>query len=85
MMEILEEFSQKMMNSGHSIGCTEEVLKSGITNYGRKVKASWLPESGRNNKPLYMSTQYQPIGRWKKKVVAQQEWFKDKEKDTTTG
>ena len=44
-METLETFSQKMRNSGHTMGYIEKALLSGITNYERKVTNSNLPKT----------------------------------------
>ena len=80
-METLETFSQKMRNSGHTMGYIEKALLSGITNYERKVNNSNLPRTHHPYKPLHMDSNYKAVGRWKKKVMAKETWYKDKKND----
>ena len=80
-METLEAFSQKMRNSGHTMGYIEKALVSGITNYERKVSNSNLPKTHHHYKPLHMDSNYKAAGRWKKKIMAKDTWYKDKKSD----
>ena len=84
-IEVLEDLSQRMTNSGHKPAFTRRVLISGIAKYERKVEQSKLDPGDRNYKHLH-----QPSGRsgsrLKRKAMAQDNWFKmNKDKENTGG
>ena len=76
-MEALENFSQKMINSDHRPNYIKKVLIAGWLNYNAKLKNSFLPVTHPAYKPLHLVTKYTSFGRWKKKVMARENWFKD--------
>ena len=72
-VEALEKLSQKMVNSGHHSCFIKRVMVSGICKYERKVKASQLEGKDPAFKPLYLSTRYDELGRWKKRVMEKED------------
>ena len=78
-MECLEKFSQKMTNSDHRPNFIRKVLIAGITSYTTKVKNSLLPTRHPSYKPLHLGTNFNTMARWKKKVMARERWYKNKE------
>ena len=76
-LEKLEELSQKMANSNHSMKFIRDILISGIKSYAAKVKNSLLNERNPAYRPLYMSTNYKVTQRWKRKQLAKDDWYKD--------
>jgi hypothetical protein len=79
-MDVLEKFSQKMANSGHSTKFMKKILVMGITKYVRKLKASQLDQNDKDFKPLHQHSGTSVL-RFKKKMMARQNWFKDEKKD----
>ena len=84
-VEILETFSRKMRNSGHTMGYIEKALLSGITNYERNVINSNLPKTHHHYKPLHFDSNYKAVGRWKKKIMSKESSYKDKGEDQESG
>jgi hypothetical protein len=80
MLECLEKLCQKMANSEHRPVYIKKVMISGITTYEAKLKKSLLPAGNPGFKPLHLGTSYNSKGRWRKKVMAREEWYKDQEK-----
>ena len=78
-VEALEKLSQKMINSGHHSCFIKRVMMSGICKYERKVRSSQLERKDPAFRPLYLSTRYDELGRWKKRVMEKEEWYLDKE------
>jgi hypothetical protein len=78
-MDCLEKLSQKMINSEHRPNYVRKVLISGISSYKIKLMRSFLPAGNPEYKPLHLGTHYNSVGRWKRKVLAKETWYKDKE------
>ena len=68
-----------MANSGHTMGYTRKVLMAGIQGFERKLANSKLAKSNPAYRPLHMGTNYNSLGRWKKKVMSRESWYEDKE------
>jgi hypothetical protein len=84
-LDVLEDLSQRMVNSGHKPSFIKRVLITGISKYERKLQQSKLDPDDKNFKHLH-----QPSGRCrsrlKKKAMAKENWFKmSKDKDNTEG
>jgi hypothetical protein len=75
-LEVLEQFSQKLANSGHGLPFMERILLTRIAKYKWMVEASNQPVGSKGHKPLH-----QPSGscmsRFRKKMLAKQNWYKD--------
>ena len=82
-MDKLEELSQKMANSHHSLKFIKEILTSGIKSYTTKVKNSLLDKKHPEYKPLYMATNFKAVERWKTKQMAKENWYLDRNELTT--
>ena len=67
------------------MGNIKKTLKSGIINYERKVTNSNLPKTHHHYKPLHMDSNYKAVGRWKKKIMSKESWYKDKGEDQENG
>jgi hypothetical protein len=78
-MDCLENLSQKMVNSDHKPIFIKKVMISGITSYKSKLRKSLLAAGHPDFKPLHLGTNYNSMGRWKRKVMARETWYKDKE------
>ena len=68
-----------MINSGHRPNYIKEVMIAGMTSYKSKLMKSFLPAGSPGFKPLHLGTHYNSMGRWKKKVMAKDDWYTDKE------
>ena len=68
---ILDTFSQKMINSGHSIKTVRVVLVGGIKGFQRRVARS--QERG---EPLHRSSNQSAKARRMKKLLARTQWFR---------
>ena len=75
-LETLEDFSQRMSNSGHKSQFMKRVLLTGIAKYEKKVEESLLDKRDPKFKPLH-----QPSGRsqarLRKKAMARETWFRN--------
>ena len=76
-MEALEKLSQKMVNSEHRPNYIKRVMQAGWMSYTAKLKNSQLPQNHPAYKPLHLGTKFDSYGRWKKKVMARENWYKD--------
>ena len=77
MVVCLEKLSQKMANSDHRTVYIRKVLITGIEKYEAKLKKSFLPAGNPAFQPLHLGTHYNSKGRWKKKVMAKEDWYRD--------
>ena len=78
-VEILDKFSQKLVNSGHTMKTVRTILVGGIKGYLRKVARSL--EKG---EPLHRSSKQSSKARRTKKLLARTDWFrKEKEEGST--
>jgi hypothetical protein len=78
-MECLEKCIQKMTNSEHRPKYIRKVMIAGIASYTTKLKNSLLSARDTSYKPLQLGTNFNTMGRWKKKVMASERWYKDNE------
>ena len=75
-IKVLDEFSYKMVNSGHAKPAIWKVLIGGIKGYERDVKK--CKETG---KPLNRSAAYNARSRKRKKLLAKSNWFRQTDKN----
>ena len=68
-----------MTNSEHRPNYIRKVLIAGIASYTTKLKNSLLSARHPSYKPLHLATNFNIMGRWKKKVMARERWYKDNE------
>ena len=74
-LETLEELSQLMTNSGHSVNFMKRILETGISKYENRVANSKLDKNDINYRPLH-----QPSGRsikkLREKALAKENWYR---------
>ena len=75
-MEVIDNFGQKMLNSGHSIEDTRRNLISGLTGWKNKVARCKA-----QGKPLHRTAKQSSGSRRIKKLVGKATWFLDKKRD----
>ena len=68
---VLDRFSQKLLNSGHSLATVRKILISGITGHQRKVARCLVART-----PLHRSAQQSAATRRTKKLLARSNWFR---------
>jgi hypothetical protein len=66
-----------MINSEHRPNYIKKVMVAGWMNYHAKLKNSCLPKTHPAYKPLHLGTKYDSFGRWKKKVMAKENLYKE--------
>ena len=76
-MDALEKLCQKMTNSGHRPSYIKRVMVAGWTSYSSKLRNSQLEKDHPAYKPLHFGTKFDSFGRWKRKVMARENWFKE--------
>ena len=54
---------------------------AGYTSYKAKLRNSGLPSTNPNYKPLHMDTNFNTRGRWKRKIMAKENWYQNGKKD----
>ena len=80
-VEALDKFSQKMVNSGHSIKTIRTILVGGIKGFLRRVARSEA-----KGEPLHRSAGQSATSRRKKKLLAKTQWFrKTSQEDQDSG
>ena len=72
----MEALSQKMVNSDHRSTYIKKVMAS-LLKYSTMLKNSLLSRNHPAYKPLHLGNKYNSYGRWRKKVMARESWFKD--------
>ena len=72
----IDVYSQKLVNSGHSLTTIRGILVSGITGHVRRVA-----RSRENGTPLHRSANQSAGSRRTKKLLAKTQWFRGKEQD----
>ena len=77
--ECLETLCQKMINSSQKPNFIKKVLIAGMTSYKAKLMKSIPPAGNPYIKPLDLGIHYNSMWRWRKKVMAKETWYKDKE------
>ena len=74
--EVIDNFGQKMINSGHSVEEARRNVVSGLKGWKSKVERSKT-----NNTPLHRSASESSGSRRFKKLVGKSSWFKNKKSD----
>ena len=75
-IKAVDDYSQKLCNSGYDKEYTRKIIIGGLTGYERK-----LALSKDRNKPLHLGAKFNVEGRRRKKMMAKTTWFKRKETD----
>ena len=75
--EILSKFSQKLINSGHSVYSSQYILVHGVTRYMELLRSSKLNPDNPNYKPLYCDREFDKYSRKLYKMLASTEWYDD--------
>ena len=68
--EILSVFSQKLVNSGHSVKSSQYILDHGVVKFTEMLKNSLLPKHHKRYKPLHCEQSCNVFNRKLKKLVA---------------
>ena len=76
----LDRFSQKLLNSGHSLETVRNILVSGIKGYQRKVTRCKAART-----PLHRSSGQSAVSRRTKKLLAKSNWFRSAKDEAETG
>ena len=74
--EIVDDYTEKLFNSGYNIAQVRQIIVAGIRGYRRKVKIS--QETGTD---LHRSAASSLASRIKKKIFVRTTWFKEKNKN----
>ena len=74
---ILSTFSQKLVNSGHSIKSSRIMVVHGVTKYLELKRIHNLPKSHNDYKPMYLSKEYDQEKRQLKKQMEKMTWYSD--------
>ena len=77
---VLDRFSQKLLNSGHSLATARRILISGITGHIRKVARCLAART-----PLHRSAKQSAATRRTKKLLARSNWFSSAKDEAETG
>ena len=77
--EILSAFSQKLINSGHSLSSCQYILVHGTVKYLELVRRSALPKSHKLYRPLFLTQDFDVRRRKLRKMLAKSSWFDDSE------
>ena len=72
-----EKLSQKMVNSDYRPNYIKRVMQAGWMSYTARLKNSQLPKNHPAYKPLHLGTKFDSYGRWKKNVMARENWYND--------
>jgi hypothetical protein len=78
---VVDDFAQKMLNSGHSLAEVRRNLISGLKGYERKLAASRRPRGPSMNKSAEESSGSRRL----KKLTGKSSWFKSENKNLTGG
>ena len=73
--DILSKFSQKMLNSGHSVMSTQITLVHGMTKYLEMVKRSKLTIIDPKFQPLHFDKKYKRVERKFNKFLSKSGWY----------
>ena len=72
---IVDDYAQKLRNSGYDLEYTRKVIMGGLTGYERKLALS-KDRSNPKWKPLHQDAKFNTTGRKRKKMLAKKNWFK---------
>ena len=78
-LTIVDDYAQKLTNSGYDLAYTRKIIIGGLTGYERKLALS-LDKDNPKWKPLHPGAKFDQAGRRKRKMMAKTNWF-NKEKD----
>jgi hypothetical protein len=76
----LDRFSQKLLNSGHSLATVRKILVGGIKGYQRKVARCAAART-----PIHRSSSMSAASRRTKKLLAKSNWFRSNKEVAETG
>ena len=73
---IIDDFAQKIVNSGYPVHQTRNILVGDLKGYERKLALSIKDRSNQRWKPLCPCSKFNAKARAKKKIMAKTNWFK---------
>ena len=73
-VRVVDNYSQKLVNSGFGIIQVRKIIINGILGYERRVKESELP----GGRKLHRTAEESSGGRSRKKLLGKTEWFKNR-------
>ena len=79
-LQIVDDYAQKLTNSGYDLPYTRKVIVGGLTGYERKLALS-LDKTSPKWKPLHPGAKFDQSGRRKRKMMAKTNWFSKKKDD----
>ena len=71
----MDDYAEKLVNSGYNLGYTRKVIVGGLTGYERKLSLSRNKDHPKW-KPLHQGAKFNAEGRRRKKMMAKKNWFK---------
>ena len=75
--QVLDNYCQKMSNSGYEVKQMRHIVIGGLTGYERRLQLS-KNKTNPKWRPLHEGAHFNVVGRRKKKMLAKSEWFKKK-------
>ena len=72
---MVEEYAQKLINSGFKLDQTRNILVGGLTGYERKLALSRDSKNPRW-KPLHQTASFNAQARRRTKLIGKSNWFK---------
>ena len=80
-LEVLDNMTQKMVNSGYSKDYIRKVVVAGLKGYEKRLTLSKLAEGDPKFAPLHQPASYKRNGRAKAKALQKKRWFKPKRQE----
>ena len=74
-MEVIDEYAQKLINSGYGLEQTRNIIVAGLKGYEKKLKLSRDLANPRW-KPLHVPASFYATARRHQKLLAKGNWFK---------
>ena len=74
--EIIDDFAQKLLNSGYPLDQTRRIIVAGLKGYEKKLKESSIP----GGKKLHRTSQESSASRAWRKLTGKSDWFGDENK-----
>ena len=74
-LEVLDDFAQKIVNSGYGLQQTKNIMLGGLKGYECKLKLS-LDTTNPKWHPLHPPAKYNITARRRKKILEKNNWFK---------
>ena len=78
---VVDNYCQKLANSGYRKPQITKVVVGGLTGYERRRELSLLDKKDHRHRPLHESRNYNARNRRVNKMLSKQNWFKRKEQD----